>query len=158
MLVPHRHSQVNGNAQLCWQLTRFKHRLMTACFHFNQRTNRPFIITGIFFFYSNLIYNWIMLQTVIVDIIHILNSTFPSVLYPNLSVRGLSSTVSKLMHSTGFSCWSEHGRNGLHGLGVICLWSSVPNPQAPSLCPMLESTCWEWKIWDFKNPFGSLTH
>lgn len=45
-----------------------------------------------------------MLQTVIVDIIHILNSTFPSVLYPNLSVRGLSSTVSKLMHSTGFSC------------------------------------------------------
>lgn len=47
--IPHRHSQVNGNMQLCLQLTRFKHRLMTACFHFNQRTNRPFIITGIFF-------------------------------------------------------------------------------------------------------------
>lgn len=36
--------QVNGNMQLCSQLTRFKHRLMTACFHFNQHTNRLFII------------------------------------------------------------------------------------------------------------------
>lgn len=48
--------QVNGNMQLCSQLTRFKHRLMTACFHFNQHTNRPFIIM-LGFFNSNLIYN-----------------------------------------------------------------------------------------------------
>lgn len=43
--------QVNDNIQLCSQLTRFIHRLMTACFHFNQRTNRPFIIMAGFFSY-----------------------------------------------------------------------------------------------------------